>query len=112
MSLLSSFTELLTVIDVYELTATTGSWGTSEKVYPATATKTITGYIQPIGGNDVFQNQKDDIVSTHRLYTYATESLNDTDKVVCDGVEYFVTFNAVNGISGIGDHREVGLKRV
>lgn len=111
MSLLTEFSELLTSITVYSLEAVTSSWGTSEKQLSTTG-RTIEGYIQPQGGGDVFNNQADTTLSTHRLYIYATETVEDTDVIELDGVRYNVVDNPGRGVSGINDHREVGLKKI
>lgn len=113
MGLLDSFQEFLcSDIAIYSLATVTSDWGTTEKEYPSTPTKYITGYIQPRSGSDVFQNQKDEIVSTHVLYNYTTTELNKKDRVVQNGITYEITFDPPKGISGISDHREIGLKQI
>lgn len=110
MSLLADFQEyFVTGIEVYSLTTYTSTIGTTEKDYPTSATRTITGYIQPIGGGATQTNLQQGNDATHRLYIYATESLNDTDRIVYSGVTYQITFNPPDGISGISDHKEVDL---
>lgn len=112
MSLLSEFREFLrTDIEVYSLGTVASAWGTGEKTYPATATKTITGYIQPTGGSKAFKNQSNEIEITHILYCYATETFNDTDMIVDGSESYIITDNPPRGVGGIFDHKEVGLKR-
>ncbi len=112
MGLMDLFAEYLDTIDIYSLSTETSDWSTTESEYPTTVTKRIDGYIQPLSGGDAFQNQKLGEESTHRLYTRNDVSLNDTDKLVYNGVTYKVTYNQTKGISGINDHFEIGLRVV
>lgn len=112
MSLLDAFSEFMDdTIEVYSLTTTTSSWGTSEEDYPDSATQTITGYIQPVGGSVDLVNQARNIETSHRLYCEASVTILDTDKIIANGETYYVTENQPAGIGGISDHLEVGLKR-
>lgn len=112
MSLLDSFQEFFVDdIEVYSLTASTSSWGASEKEYPATATRTISGYIQPGGGSATQQNAKRGINASYTLYMSASEAVLDTDRIKYNGETYQVVFNAPAGIGGISDHKEVGLEK-
>ena len=109
MGLLDYFTEYFHSIDVYSLEDYTGSWGTSEKTYPTTPSKTIRGYIQPVSGSDEFKNQSLDKVTTHRMYIQMSDTISGTDKIVYNGMTYRVTYVQDNGIANISDHKEIGL---
>ena len=109
MSLLTYFKRYYHDIPVYSLTATTGAWGTAEKDYPATATRTVKGYIQPVGGSELLKNQSLDNVQTHRMYVENTVVFSDTDRIIYNGDTFHLTYNQKNGIANIGDHKEVAL---
>ncbi len=108
MGLLNAFSRFFHDVQVYTLTSASGTWGTSEKE-TYTLSKTISAYIQPLGGSETLKNQSLDKVTTHKMYIKADVSINDTDRIIYNSRSYHITFNQDNGISNILDHKEIGL---
>ncbi len=110
MGLLDDFPEIIDDVAVYSLSPAVGAWGTTEKEYGATP-RAIKGFVQSVSGSAVFRNQARAVETTHTLYISASVTLNDTDKIVYGGETFFITDNQSNGVGGINDHKEIGLKR-
>ena len=109
MSLLNGFKRHFHDVDVFLLTSAVGSWGTTESVYSGVKDRTISGYIQPLSGSEVLKNQSLDKVTTHRMYIEVSVVLNDTDRLTYNSRNYHITYNQDNGVSNIGDHKEIML---
>ncbi len=68
------------------------------------------GFIQPVSGNESFQKGKGGESATHRLYTSVQTPSKYGYKVIQDGQSYIMIYaHQVNGISGIGYHKEILL---
>lgn len=99
-------------IAVYRLTEVTDSWGGTSEQYPATATATIDGFIQPISGGETFENNGVVFKSPNRLYCASGADIITGDRIKYSGVTYEVRFIQPAGISGLSKHQEVLLERI
>jgi len=69
------------------------------------------GFIQPVKGNENFKQGRAGEDVTARLYTDISVNAVYGDKVTQDSISYIVLYGGlqVNGISGVGHHKEILL---